>query len=392
MLNIGVVIGLIKKLAPVASPEVIAQAVNDYLDDHPEIEVADGSITEEKLASDVALTLSTLESDVSDVKTAIDGILDHETYQDGSGTEYDPVAASNTVASARITINIYDVVLVSTPTTTTMTIFPVEQGKTYKVKGYCDGSKNRPLLIVANSVVTSGTVANENEYDSVLGASAATPAVDEQEYTALRTGYLYINSSGSDCGVWLKKTVTQTKYHIDDVMEDVGGLKEDVSQNESDITDILSNETYPGTGSSEYVSVSHDKSADSSRMTINVNDKVLVSTPTTTKLRTYPVVQGKTYKVKGYCDGSKNRPLLVVADVSVLYCLYKFSTSNFNSFLFSTNGAIILNKIYIPITILTYFFVLLLGSIISSIDTTINAKHKFFTHELKKLIIYITSI
>ena len=318
MLNIGVVIGLIKKLAPVASPEVIAQAVNDYLDDHPEIEVADGSITEEKLASDVALTLSTLESDVSDVKTAIDGILDHETYQDGSGTEYDPVAASNTVASARITINIYDVVLVSTPTTTTMTIFPVEQGKTYKVKGYCDGSKNRPLLIVANSVVTSGTVANENEYDSVLGASAATPAVDEQEYTALRTGYLYINSSGSDCGVWLKKTVTQTKYHIDDVMEDVGGLKEDVSQNESDITDILSNETYPGTGSSEYVSVSHDKSADSSRMTINVNDKVLVSTPTTTKLRTYPVVQGKTYKVKGYCDGSKNRPLLVVADVSVV--------------------------------------------------------------------------
>lgn len=76
MLNIGVVIGLIKKLAPVASPEVIAQAVNDYLDDHPEIEVADGSITEEKLAADVALTLSTLESDVSDVKNAIQGIAE----------------------------------------------------------------------------------------------------------------------------------------------------------------------------------------------------------------------------------------------------------------------------------------------------------------------------
>lgn len=76
MLNIGVVIGLIKKLAPVASPEVIAQAVNDYLDDHPEIEVADGSITEEKLAADVALTLSTLESDVSDVKNDIQGKQD----------------------------------------------------------------------------------------------------------------------------------------------------------------------------------------------------------------------------------------------------------------------------------------------------------------------------
>ena len=74
MLNIGVVIGLIKKLAPVASPEDIAQAVSDYLEDHPEIEVADGSITEEKLASDVLLTLSTMENDITDVKNAIQGM------------------------------------------------------------------------------------------------------------------------------------------------------------------------------------------------------------------------------------------------------------------------------------------------------------------------------
>ena len=103
MLNIGVVIGLIKKLAPVASPEVIAQAVNAYMDDHPEIEVADGSITEEKLASDVALTLSTLESDVSDVKTAIQGI---------SLLESNVVGASSTVTkdgSGRITGVTYEI-------------------------------------------------------------------------------------------------------------------------------------------------------------------------------------------------------------------------------------------------------------------------------------------
>lgn len=76
MLNIAMVVSLIKELAPVADPSVIAQAVDDYLDAHPEITVADGSITEEKLASDVLLTLSTLESDVSDVKTAIDGVED----------------------------------------------------------------------------------------------------------------------------------------------------------------------------------------------------------------------------------------------------------------------------------------------------------------------------
>lgn len=277
-----------------------------------------GNKTLEDLGIAAADDLDNLTDEVSDVKTAIDGILDHETYQDGSGTEYDPVTASNTVASARFTINDHNVAFVSTPTTTSMNIYPVQQGKTYKVKGYCNGTLNRPLLIVADSAITSSIIAYENEYDSELGTAVETPAVDELEYIALRNGYLYINYSDSSCGVWLKKTVTQTKYHIDDVMEDVDGLREDVAQNESDITDILSNETYPGTGSAEYEAVAQDKSADSSRMTINSNDKVFVSTPTTTKLKTYPVIQGKKYKIKGYCDGSKNRPLLVVADASVV--------------------------------------------------------------------------
>lgn len=106
MLNIAMVVGLIKALAPVADPSVIEQAVDDYLEAHPEITVADGSITEEKLASDVLLTMSTLESDVSDVKTAIHGINDggktltpdvktalinlfsHVTYTDGNAQQY----------------------------------------------------------------------------------------------------------------------------------------------------------------------------------------------------------------------------------------------------------------------------------------------------------------
>ena len=54
-MNIGVVVSLIKTLAPGASPEAIEQAVTDWLDDHPEATttVEDGSITEEKLAADV---------------------------------------------------------------------------------------------------------------------------------------------------------------------------------------------------------------------------------------------------------------------------------------------------------------------------------------------------
>ena len=48
------------------------------------------------------------------------------------------------------------------------------------------------------------------------------------------------------------------------------------------------------------------------------------------------------------------------------------------------NGDIKLNKIYNPSIVFMYFFVLLFGSNISKIETTINARLKFLTHELKK--------
>lgn len=73
MAGIGATIALIKALAPKADPAVIQQAVEDYLEAHPEISVADGSITEEKLAADVAGILDDLQDDVSDVKNAIQG-------------------------------------------------------------------------------------------------------------------------------------------------------------------------------------------------------------------------------------------------------------------------------------------------------------------------------
>ena len=47
----------------------------------------------------------------------------------------------------------------------------------------------------------------------------------------------------------------------------------------------------------------------------------------------------------------------------------------------------ILNIIYIPNIILTYFFVLLFGNIISSIDMTIIDNPRLFAHVLKKSII-----
>lgn len=63
-MNIGIVIGLIKALAPGVDPEVIEQAVMDWLDDHPEATttVQDGSITEAKLAQDVLADLAEIDT------------------------------------------------------------------------------------------------------------------------------------------------------------------------------------------------------------------------------------------------------------------------------------------------------------------------------------------
>lgn len=81
-MNIGIVIGLIKALAPGVDPAVIEQAVTDWLDDHPEATttVQDGSITEEKLAQDVLADLAEIEG----LKEAIENV-DEELYKDVYG-------------------------------------------------------------------------------------------------------------------------------------------------------------------------------------------------------------------------------------------------------------------------------------------------------------------
>ena len=62
-MNMGIVAGLIKALAPGVDPQVIEQAVTDWLDDHPEATttVQDGSITEAKLAQDVLTQLGEID-------------------------------------------------------------------------------------------------------------------------------------------------------------------------------------------------------------------------------------------------------------------------------------------------------------------------------------------
>lgn len=103
MAGIGATIALIKALAPKADPAVIQQAVEDYLEAHPEISVADGSITEEKLAADVAGILDDLQDDVSDVKNAIQGIDSEvkniQTYKSAEGN---PIVLTDCAKNGRM--------------------------------------------------------------------------------------------------------------------------------------------------------------------------------------------------------------------------------------------------------------------------------------------------
>ena len=108
-MNIGIIIGLIKALAPGVDPDVIEQAVSDWLDDHPEATttVQDGSITEAKLAQDVLAYLAEIdtlssaitrmdeaafaEKTVTETVTTRTELKDTVTWEDGyvtNGTAY----------------------------------------------------------------------------------------------------------------------------------------------------------------------------------------------------------------------------------------------------------------------------------------------------------------
>lgn len=72
MAELGTVVALIKSMSG-ADPEVIEEAVQDWLDDHPEATttVQDGSITEAKLAQDVL-------ADLAEIDTLSEAIADKQ--------------------------------------------------------------------------------------------------------------------------------------------------------------------------------------------------------------------------------------------------------------------------------------------------------------------------
>lgn len=190
-------------------PEDIAEAVDDWLDEN--ITNPDSPPLDRSLSS----SSSAAPADI------MGELMEHESFGlDGSDeptVEYIPVEPDETVNGVRDTINAYGVLFVSSPTSTNMKIYPVTSGKTYKVIGYSDNTTNRPILAVAGSKVTSGTIADANSFEYVLGTESSAQA-QETEYTALRTGYMYVNTNSS-CGVW-EKIVTPAptrQYYMDEI-------------------------------------------------------------------------------------------------------------------------------------------------------------------------------
>lgn len=182
MIDTGMVVALIKKFAPVASPEAIQQAVDDYLTEHPEITVEDGSITEEKLASDVLLTLSTLGSDVSDLSNAIQG-LDDEINATGGTATVSVVAGLNHKST--------ETVYKSQGSNYQTHYFPVTKGIKYTITL----SRLPNQSVTTNVRLCFGASVPANNVEGEFIETVAVNALSvTHEYTAPNDGYVGLSS------------------------------------------------------------------------------------------------------------------------------------------------------------------------------------------------------
>ena len=182
-MNIGVVIALIKQLAPKADPSVIAQAVDDYLDAHPEIEVADGSITEAKLAEEVANQLEEIPGiknalqvlEPSASNSDIGKMLKVKTVSGGKVTEYEFGEGGGTVDPSAIAEAVDDWLDEHPEATTTVE----------------DGSVTLPKL--SNDMQTKFNAVVEEVHD---------PATNFINYDNVGEGYIKSDGTPKTSGNW----------------------------------------------------------------------------------------------------------------------------------------------------------------------------------------------
>lgn len=197
MAELGTVVALIKSMSG-ADPAVIEQAVQDWLDDHPEATttVQDGSITEAKLAQDVLADLA----EVEELKEAIayeKSVLEMdfepqentvtlpgnytnvniiENLKLKAGTEYTFVFTITSAKSAKVYCNIYD-------GSTVLKNGNIAEGTLSLTLNYTPNQDVNGVMVRANvpntisgTVVTASVTSNEkNRLDRIEGSINALP-------------------------------------------------------------------------------------------------------------------------------------------------------------------------------------------------------------------------
>ena len=107
---------------------------------------------------------------------------------------------------------------------------------------------------------------------------------------------------------------TDKTWSADKIAETTGQLLNAIHGVSDDVDDLLEHETYmvEAEATEEYEPVTPYNTISGAYININAYEYAYISTPSTVDVKVYPVVSGKTYKVKG--RGKTDRPVYIVAD------------------------------------------------------------------------------
>ena len=245
-LEVGIIGGIVEALAPVADPEVIAEAVNDYLEDHPEAtcpiddtagEGDTGKVwSADKSAGEVATlteAITELEGEVegitSDIQGYVEGWLDDHpeattTVQDGSITP----AKLESSFKARV-----EEVCGFSPTYTEVT------GKYIETNGHESSSsafnRSNPIPMSKGDIITFmakgyntgvAMIALSNEAGTSFTSAVASidSTVRQYSYTATADGYYVVSYNKNSDHILIQYTGTTGKV-LDNRIDVIDALK-----------------------------------------------------------------------------------------------------------------------------------------------------------------------
>ena len=263
MAGTGKIVALIKAMAPGVDPSSIEQAVTDWLDDHPEATttVEDGSITEEKLASDVLDDLA----EIDELKEAI-------VQEAGVRTNVSFTTTANKYVDYRGQVLSANGFSYTSP-------IAVKAGDVVEVyaKGYSTNVAMVALTDSTGSSYTPGTVSNDSTLKSYF-------------YTVNADGYISSSyNTASGC-----KITIRSAYSNKELQNRVDGLEQKALITDAIATDAYLNVVAEGTSmtigqAGKYI---HSNGSVQTSGNFNISSPIALAANSTIK-----------FNAKGYLDG-----------------------------------------------------------------------------------------